>query len=76
MLTRSLDEIVAAARRLPDHLVQARRFYGDSPQAVRALLRLQDALMEVDAALFHRSRAPSIPGCQVAEGAHGRVERD
>ncbi len=49
MLSRALDEIIHATRSLPDHLIAARRCYGHSPEAMAALRRLQDALMEVDA---------------------------
>jgi hypothetical protein len=56
MLTRSLDEIIHTARSLPDHLAIVRRSYGHSPEATRALRQLQDALIEVELALFSRAR--------------------
>jgi len=62
MLTRALDEIIHATQSLPDHLIAARRHYGHSPEAVAALRRLQDALMEVDAAVLRRQVVSEIAG--------------
>ena len=62
MFTRSLDEIIHATATLPDHLVVARRCYGGNADAMRALRRLQDALMEVEGALLgRRASAPTLP---------------
>jgi hypothetical protein len=60
VLTRSLDEIIRAITCLPDHLVTARRHYSHNPQAMQALRRLQDALMEVDSALLDSTT--KLPG--------------
>lgn len=57
MLTRSLDQIIHVANSLPAHLTVARRHYGDSPEATRALRQLQDALVEVEIALLGRAKA-------------------
>ena len=57
MLTRSLDEIIRATRALPDHLTAARRHYRDDPEALTALRRLHDALLEVDTALLRHGKA-------------------